>query len=224
LILVRHAKADKNNPSIKDVDRPLNRCGGRDAAVMAERMAALDLHVEALISSPALRAQMTAEAFAQKLQLPVQADERMYEGGMNELLAVVRNVNDRHSMIALVGHNPGLSEFLRYLTDENYADLPAAGIAVVELPLKSWRHTFEGKGVLKNRLAPKEETSGLRPGEPVLHWRDRYRIWQFEHAKQIYLTTAFVLVLLVILGVAGLALHQSTDPSAMPQQGSSSSR
>ncbi|NOU35568.1 MAG: hypothetical protein HOO88_02150 [Kiritimatiellaceae bacterium] len=220
LVLVRHAKSDKTDPSLRDFDRPLGRNGERDALGLAERVAALGLRVNVLISSPAVRALSTAEAFAKKLSLPVNPDVRIYEAGLNQLLAVVHGMDDRHGTAVLVGHNPGLSEFLRYLTDENYADLPASGVAVIDLPLKSWRHTFDGKGVLKDSVNLNSEYLGIRSGAPVHDWRERCRIWQFEHAKHIYLTTVFVIALLVVLGIVGLAMHVGIDSSAMPQQGS----
>lgn len=223
LILVRHAKSDrKNDPTIEDFDRPLNARGEQDASLMAERLAESGLRIDALVSSPALRARSTAGAFSRKLNLPLQTDKCIYEAGVTQLLKTVRSFSDQHSAVILVGHNPGLSEFLRYLTDENYADLPTAGVAVVELPLKFWRYTFEGKGFLKDSANPKDEPFGLHAVGPVLSWRERYRIWQFEHAKQLFLMPFFVVALLIILGIVGVVMHQSTDPAAMPQLGSSS--
>jgi phosphohistidine phosphatase len=222
LILVRHAQSDKNAPSRKDFDRPLNRRGERDASAMAERFAKIGLRTDALISSPALRACTTAEAFARQLGLPVQTDIRIYEAGIQELQETVRSLDDRLGTVVLVGHNPGLSNFLRYLTDENYADLPTTGIATIVLPLKSWRHTVAGKGLLKASMTPKDEPFGIQTGGPVLNRQERYRIWRFEHARQIYLSTIFIVALFIILGLVGLVMYAGFDLSGRPQQDSSS--
>lgn len=219
LILVRHAQPDKNNPAIHDLDIPLSRRGQDEAAVIAERFVKSDLRVDALISSPAVRARSTAEALAQKLSVPVQVDERIYNGEVQSLLEAVRSSDDRHRVIVLVGHNPALSGFLRYLTEDNYADLPMATAAVINLPINIWRHTFAGQGVFKGILSASEDILKIHQG-PALSWSQRYRIWQFEHSKQIYLTIIFAFALLLILGIAGVVLHQIIDPSALPQQGS----
>lgn len=222
LILVRHAKSDwKNDPTIEDFDRPLNHRGERDAPAMAKRVAEIGLRVDVLISSPALRALSTAEALAKKLNLLVQIDQRVYEAGVHDLLTVVRGFDDHQSNVVLVGHNPGLSEFLRYLTDENYADLPTAGVAVVELPLKSWRYTFEGKGVLKNSLCPKREELGMK-NAPALSWADRFRFWRFSGAYRLEIVIVLAVGLLVLFLLVPVLMHQSIDESALPQQGSSS--
>jgi phosphohistidine phosphatase len=221
LILVRHAESDrKDDPSIADFDRPLSPVGEQDAPGMAGQLAASDVRVDTLISSPAVRARSTAEAFSQALNLPVQTDGRIYDAGVRKILSVVRDIDDRHSTAVLVGHNPGVSEFLRYLTEENYADLPTVAVAIVELPLRSWRHTFEGKGTLKSCHTPVAESFGLRSGAPELGWQHRYRIWRIEHARKIFLTTVFALTLLLILGIVAVVMHLGTNSSAMPQQGS----
>jgi phosphohistidine phosphatase len=220
LILVRHAKADNPSSSMHDYDRTLSRCGGRDAGVIAKRLAGSGIRSDALISSPAVRALSTAEIFATELRLTVQTDARIYEARVNELLAVVRGLDDRHSTVVLVGHNPGISEFLRYLTDENYADLPTAGLVTVSLPLKSWRHIFDGKGLLKESFSPKTNQLEMRSDSPVLDWIARFRFWRFQRAQRLEIIIALVVGFLLLMLFVPLLMRQSTDSSSMPQQGS----
>jgi len=186
---------------------------------MAARLADSGIKVDALVSSPACRALSTAEAFSRKLNLPVQTDARIYEAGVAELQAVTRELDDRLNSVALFGHNPGLSDFLRYLTEENYADLPTAGIAVIDLPLKSWRHTFEGKGVLKSSFCPKREDLGMK-NAPVIGWADRFRFWRFSGAHRLEMIIALAVGALLLAILVPVIMHQSIDDSAMPQQGS----
>lgn len=157
LILVRHAKSDhKHDPTIEDFDRPLNHRGKHDAPAMARRVKQTGVRVDALISSPAVRALSTAEDFAMELNVPIQTDKRIYAAGLRELLAVVRELDDRHGSVMLTGHNPGMSEFLHYLVGGSRVDLPTAAVAVIELPLESWRNISASKGVLKSISSPRE--------------------------------------------------------------------
>lgn len=221
LILVRHAKSDrKGDPAIRDFDRPLNRRGERDAPAMAKRLAGSGIRVDALVSSPAVRALSTAEAFSERLGLPVRTDERIYEADVAALQVVARDFDDRLNRVALFGHNPGLSDFLRYLTEENYSDLPTAGIAVVELPLKSWKHVFAGKGALKSSLCPKRDELGMQNGGPVLSLADRFRFWRFSRAHRLELMMVLAAGIIILAVLVPVIMHQSTDASAMPQQGS----
>ncbi len=56
LLLVRHGKSDKDNPAIKDFDRPLNHRGHKNAAAMAEKILQKGWKAPLLVSSPANRA------------------------------------------------------------------------------------------------------------------------------------------------------------------------
>ncbi len=156
LVLVRHAKAEHGSPSLDDFDRPLNHRGKHDAPAMARRFKKTGVPVDVLISSPAARALSTAEDFAMEINLPIQTDERIYEAGLRDLLAVVRELDDRHSSVMLTGHNPGMSELLHYLTGASCVNLPTAAVAVIELPQESWQNIPVGKGVLKSLSSPKE--------------------------------------------------------------------
>ncbi len=220
LILVRHAQSD-NKPSLDDTDRPLSALGAHGAVVLAGRFLELGLRVDALISSPAVRAYATAAAFAEKLSLPIQVDARIYEAGVENLQEIVRALAAQCSTVILVGHNPGLSEFLRYLTDENHADLPTASIAIVNLPVKAWRHTFSGQGVLKNSLCLERQNPGTRNEVPVLRRIDRFRFWRFQRAQRLEIIVVLVVVAAFLLILVPFLMHQSVDSSAMPQQGSS---
>ena len=156
LVLVRHAKADHGDSSLDDFDRPLNYRGKHDASAMAAQFKKTGVRVDALISSPAVRALSTAEDFAMEINLPIQTDERIYEAGLRDLLAVVRELDDRHRSVMLTGHNPGMSELLHYLTGAGCVSLPTAAVAVIELPQESWQNIPVGKGVLKGISSPKE--------------------------------------------------------------------
>lgn len=221
---MRHAKADqKNDPVIEDFERPLNRRGANDAAVMAKRFSESEIHVDALVSSPAVRAKTTADAFAAELKLPVQTDPRIYAADVMQLQETVRGLDDHLGSAVLFGHNPGFSDFLRYLTEEPYNDLPTAGIAVINLPLKSWKHTYAGKGTLRESFCPKEETIGFQNRDPRRNLIDRFRFWRFQRAQRLELIIAFAVGLLLLALLIPLIMRRSIDSSAAPRSGSEGS-
>ncbi len=63
LILIRHAKSSWDNFLLSDFDRPLNERGKQDAPLMAKRLLAKKIKIDAFISSLAKRAKKTAKAF-----------------------------------------------------------------------------------------------------------------------------------------------------------------
>lgn len=167
LFIIRHAKSDWNF-QVSDFDRPLNDRGFSNAHIMAERVASAMLPPsdsqkilpEILISSPAKRALTTAQIFAQKLNYQnknIRTDMRIYEAGTHELLNVVNELDDQHDVIALFGHNPGLSQLITYLTEGDYIDVPTAAVACLKFEhSNSWKEVSRGTATLISYQYPKD--------------------------------------------------------------------
>ena len=67
LYLVRHAKSSWDEANQSDFERTLNERGANDAATMAKLLGKKNVKPELIISSPAARALLTAEIFAEQL-------------------------------------------------------------------------------------------------------------------------------------------------------------
>jgi phosphohistidine phosphatase len=152
LLLVRHSKSDRNDPTLDDFDRPLNERGHKNAVEMAKRLLKQDILPKQLVSSPALRALSTAHHFADTLKIDRSAIikvEAIYEASANTLLKVICNLDETSDLTALFGHNPGLSEIAYQLT-ENAAlyNLPTTGMALIEFPFEKWSMVSKGTGKL----------------------------------------------------------------------------
>lgn len=148
LTLVRHAKSSWDDPALADFDRPLNDRGHRDAPVMAQRLARRLDSVPALVSSPARRAATTARTFAEALGLPADAiryDAGIYDASADELLAIVRAFDDRTPVIALFGHNPGLSDLSHRLARCSFHEMPTCAMATFEFDVEHWRDVEHGR-------------------------------------------------------------------------------
>ena len=63
LLLMRHAKSSWKDSDLKDFDRPLNKKGKKTAPLMGHMIADQELVPDRIISSPAVRARQTVEAF-----------------------------------------------------------------------------------------------------------------------------------------------------------------
>jgi phosphohistidine phosphatase len=125
LFLVRHAEAAPGEP---DALRPLTPAGQAAARELAGRLAAENL--DAVLSSPLLRARQTAEQIARAANLTAEVDERLAPGAT---AADVREaVSGRGESVVTVGHQPDCSEIFLDLTGEGRRFAPGA-VAVVEL-------------------------------------------------------------------------------------------
>jgi phosphohistidine phosphatase len=159
LILIRHAKSSWDHPDLEDFERPLNARGRRDAPRMAEHLRASGLKPDRLLSSPALRAVSTARAFAAGLSMDlrdVALDSRIYEASAGELCAVVHSQPDEARTLMLFGHNPGISQFARWLCAESaVSDVPTCAVIELEFDIDRWSQLAPGQARLAGYHVPR---------------------------------------------------------------------
>jgi phosphohistidine phosphatase len=157
--LLRHAEAVPRGTSgyRHDAQRPLTEAGHEQARRTAEGLKRLRIPVGAVVTSPLLRAQQTAEHVIRTFGL----------GGVQELAALEPEANPqlassalhdlaKHEHVVLVGHEPHLGSWLSWLVTGE-GDLRClfkkSGAACVELdrvpPLK-------GSATLRWFLTPKQ--------------------------------------------------------------------
>ena len=143
LYLVRHAKSSWDFPELKDFDRPLNKRGKRNAPEMGLRLAARELKLDAIISSPANRAITTAKVMAEQLDFPVanilQMDE-VYHASSTQLVQLIHELSDDRKCVMMVGHNPGFTDLANFLKEADYyiGNVPTCGVVAIEFPLNRW--------------------------------------------------------------------------------------
>jgi len=142
LLIMRHAKSDWGDASLRDFDRPLNKRGLASAPKMGRWLHEQGLVPDAVISSPAERARQTASRTCAELGIAVAQikwDKRIYDAVLSDLLDVLADSPAPATRVLLVGHNPGLEHLLMHLcsTLPRSPDgklLPTATIAHVRLP------------------------------------------------------------------------------------------
>ena len=113
LYLIRHGAAE--DPDAKpDSERALTDSGRKQVRTTARALARAGLSLDAIVTSPLLRARQTAEIFAKELGLDpglVAENDALAPGGNAvKLLKDIRAEN-----VAFVGHEPDLSELASVL-------------------------------------------------------------------------------------------------------------
>lgn len=147
LLLIRHAKAEQGG-GYDDFHRPLKTRGIDDATSMANRLKNKGIIPQVVISSPALRTLSTAEVFSHQLSTgEIKTNKAIYEASDATLFNIITDLPDEYDFIALVGHNPGISQILHYLSGE-YKDVPTCTIALLEFDTGSWKEISGDSGKL----------------------------------------------------------------------------
>ena len=117
LFLVRHAEAAPGEP---DELRPLTDAGRAAARALGERLAAHE--IDAVVTSPHLRARETGEAIARAAGLQPQPDDRLgFDATAESLQAAVEGRGDT---VVAVAHQPNCSEIVLALTGREVAFAP----------------------------------------------------------------------------------------------------
>jgi phosphohistidine phosphatase len=166
LYLLRHAKSDRGDPELSDIDRPLSPRGRRDAPAMAAYMSERDYRPDLILCSPATRTRETLALLQPVLGPDIRVDfeRKLYLGSPDLLLRRLRDVEETVPSVLVMGHNPGLERLAAALAPrgdrralarmrEKY---PTCGLAVIHLHIDRWEQTDLGAGTLTDFMAPAE--------------------------------------------------------------------
>jgi phosphohistidine phosphatase len=160
LLLLRHGKSSWNDPTLDDHERPLNERGRRDGPRIGELLREYGLIPDLVVSSDAVRAQLTAEAVAEAAGYAgeILLDHRLYLASPADMLVLLQAGRETAETIMIVGHNPGLEELVEQLTGERQ-HLPTAALAQIVLPIDRWRDLeLSTRGTLLGHWRPEELT------------------------------------------------------------------
>ncbi|HXI11521.1 MAG TPA: phosphoglycerate mutase family protein [Thermoanaerobaculia bacterium] len=116
VILLRHGVAEERSERIEDDDRSLTADGHRKMRDNARGLAELYPSVDAIYSSPLLRALQTAlwlsRSYGKQVKVHV-TDVMRPEAGMRDVRRLVEEQAGR--LVILVGHEPSLTSAMRHL-------------------------------------------------------------------------------------------------------------
>jgi phosphohistidine phosphatase SixA len=125
VIVVRHAQAASGEP---DELRALTAAGRETARALGERLRGTK--IDAVVSSPLLRARETAEPIARVAGVEPETDERLSPGATAH--DVREAVAGRGDTVVVVGHEPDCGLAVLALTGREVA-FPPGGTAELEL-------------------------------------------------------------------------------------------
>jgi phosphohistidine phosphatase len=126
--IVRHAEAAAGRP---DDLRALTRAGRAQARTVAERLAREEPRLDAVLSSPLLRACETAAAIAQAAGLEAEVEERLAPGATAaDVRAAVAGRGER---VVIVGHQPDCGEIVAELSAGPAPRFQPGGVHTIDL-------------------------------------------------------------------------------------------
>jgi phosphohistidine phosphatase len=166
-VLLRHAKAERARPGVKDHERALSERGIADSEevgrILCERGAKFDL----VLCSSAARARQTWEGVAQAFAgRPEPRWMRELYEEQTSYLDIIRRMAGDYSAMLVIGHNPTVqATALELVTDLSGKDgaflkqrFPTAAAAILDFDA-GWPNLQSGSARLTAFVAPRGEAA-----------------------------------------------------------------
>ena len=161
LLILRHAKSDWGDASLRDFDRPLNKRGRKTAPEMGKVISAIG-RIDHVVASPAKRVVETLEGVSSTCSLPdIEFDPALYGASTQELMTALRAIPDGTERALIAGHNPGLHWLAMALTEDDHSayvldeKFPTAALAHIAFD-GDWSALNSGSGRLLDFVRPSD--------------------------------------------------------------------
>jgi phosphohistidine phosphatase len=151
LYIVRHAKSSWDDSELSDFERPLNERGKADAPKMGKRLKEKEFYPDLVLSSPAKRALSTARRICKVIGFKkenIKTDRRLYHADDEMMLSVLRESKAKVHTIMMIGHNPGLTDFVNSIVNEeiDIDNIPTCGVVGFSFDTDDWNKINWGTG------------------------------------------------------------------------------
>ena len=140
LVLTRHAKSSWDNLNLTDHDRPLSRRGREDAKLIAKYLATYEYTYKTILCSTSKRTSETLEIFLNYIHKVDQVNylSYLYHASAETIRKEIMTL-DTGGTYMLLGHNPGIEDFLRNLNKDSSLRAPTSSIALLSTVKNSLR-------------------------------------------------------------------------------------
>ncbi len=157
LIIIRHSKSSWKDLSLGDFHRPLNKRGKTDGPIMANFLSSKINKICFLHSSSSVRTFETSKFFIDRIKFDqIKYDDSLYHSSSFSILNLIRNYSDKFSSVAIIAHNPGLTNLINELTNIDLDNLPTTGIAEIDFNCIKWNDISLNNGNLIQIKFPKQ--------------------------------------------------------------------
>lgn len=142
VVFCRHAKSAWPD-NVTDIQRPLKERGVNDANYLGGLLGAQGFNPDLIISSPAVRAQNTAEIIVRHLKYSgeIRTERTVYYEGTGEMLSMIQDFPAELNKVMIFGHNPTMENIVRFMLQMDAPfEMPTSGMACIESMANSWEY------------------------------------------------------------------------------------
>ncbi|MFT6856581.1 MAG: phosphohistidine phosphatase [Cyclobacteriaceae bacterium] len=138
LYIIRHAKSSWSF-DLEDHQRPLGFRGRKDMKKMGLFLSHHIPTPDLIISSTAIRALDTALFIADDWGYPeeeIKLEENFYHATSDAIISVLKR--QQEESIAIIGHNPGLTELANHFLKNYVSNIPTTGCVGIQFDIDDW--------------------------------------------------------------------------------------
>jgi len=157
VIIIRHAKTIQHGYD-QDFDRTLTERGEENADQISSEMVKIGITPDLIISSPSVRTTQTTKIYARNFGYPtvnVRYEKKLYSGMLTTVfLQLLRELDDRHTTVMVVGHNPTVYFYLELLLPDFSLNVPTCSTVIIDFDIDNWSELRERSGKMAHRWIP----------------------------------------------------------------------
>lgn len=146
-LMMRHGKSSWGL-GVADKDRPLNQRGIDDAHKMGIFLGKKDFAIDAVYSSPAVRATHTALIVCQEMNVPLHKlsfSNSLYDFSGDDVLEFIHCLDDRLDTVITFGHNNACTALAHMLGALDNNNIPTAGAVLFRFDVSLWSDITKGE-------------------------------------------------------------------------------
>jgi len=153
LILMRHADAQPADARTQDRDRPLSGRGMKQLDEVCPRLHHKMQGLDFVLCSNAKRTRQTLDGIRKILPTTAEIvfEDKIYQGSGHYILERIRRIDDGFKSVLIVGHNPGLQDFLHHCIGGREDIFGTGSLSFFEIQKSFWM-TINFQDILKKEI------------------------------------------------------------------------
>lgn len=164
LYLIRHAKSDWSHLWESDFNRGINDRWEKSVKIMSKFLAQKEITPDSVVSSPAIRAKITAEGIVKELKYKkkdIDYKQEIYDthmDGYDWALSSIIEQDNSVNVLFFVGHNYAISELGAYFSGKDIWSMKTCSILALKFGVDDWSDVTYGNGEIVFFETPKTVT------------------------------------------------------------------
>ena len=162
LFLLRHCEAYHFEENKSDHEKQLNENGRQCARLLKNWFEKNNIVLDYILTSSANRTLTTANIIFSNYENKIYQKKELYLCDYKEILKELKILDNNFSSVVIVGHEPSISESLKFFTSHCRPDLeyvskslyPTGGLSIINFNVTNWNEIEEKTGILDAFITP----------------------------------------------------------------------